>query len=47
MAKGDIVVIKADGELPFTLGKVLTDPVGSSQQAEVQYAQNLWRGRGP
>ena len=37
VAKGDIVVIKTDGELPFTLGKVLTDPVGSSQQAEVQY----------
>ena len=37
MAKGDIVVIKTDGDLPFTLGKVLTDPMDSSQQAEVQY----------
>ena len=37
VAKGDIVVIKTDGELPFTLGKVLTHPMGTSQQAEVQY----------
>ena len=37
VAKGDIVVIKTDGELPFTLGKVLTDPMDSSQQADVQY----------
>ena len=37
VAKGDIVVIKTDGELPFTLGKVLTDPVGTSLQVGVQY----------
>ena len=37
VAKGAIVVIKTDGELPFTPAKVLNDPVGSSQQAEVQY----------
>ena len=31
VANGNIVVIKTDGELPFTRGKVLTGPVGSSQ----------------
>ena len=40
VAKGDIVVIKTDGDRPFTIGKVLTDPVGTSQHADVLYYTN-------